>query len=191
VSRERKKQEMTEAIIDTAKRLFAEHGIEAVSMHMIAQELEIGQGTLYRRFANKAELCFAMLRTDFEELHSNVMDYMKENADASGYVKGKFIIGELITMNAKHKGWFEVMSSQMDLKSMHPEHIGQVPPPFLVLQSMIAPIFAEHTTQDPFAQSLITAWCLNPILIRVFQERGYSEEEIVEHFAEMFFKELK
>ena len=43
-----------------ARDVFAEHGYEA-SMEQIAARAEVGIGTLYRRFPNKADLCAAVV----------------------------------------------------------------------------------------------------------------------------------
>jgi AcrR family transcriptional regulator len=48
-------------ILDAAQQLFMESGVEAVSMHQIAQAAGVGQGTLYRRYAHKGELCRDLL----------------------------------------------------------------------------------------------------------------------------------
>jgi AcrR family transcriptional regulator len=187
VSRERKKNELTQDIIETAKRLFTTYGIEEVSMHMIAQELNIGQGTLYRRFSNKGDLCFTILRTDFENLHHKVSHYLKDNKH-SRYEKGTFVIKELIKMNENHYDWFEVILSQTNFRSIHQEEFDKTPRPFLVLQKMIEPLFeTTDMPTDPFFLNMVAAWCLNPILIRTFKEKGYSTEQIVEQFGQLFF----
>jgi AcrR family transcriptional regulator len=46
-------------ILLAARDIFAEHGYEA-SMEQIAARAEVGIGTLYRRFPNKADLCAAV-----------------------------------------------------------------------------------------------------------------------------------
>jgi AcrR family transcriptional regulator len=57
-----------ERILTAAQTLFHEHGYEKVSMYQIARTAAIGQGSLYRRFADKGEICSALLRTNSEQL---------------------------------------------------------------------------------------------------------------------------
>src|SRR5271155_3652022 len=47
-------------ILAAARDVFAEYGYEA-SMEQIAARAEVGIGTLYRRFPNKADLCAAVV----------------------------------------------------------------------------------------------------------------------------------
>lgn len=49
-------------ILATAQELFARHGVEGVSMNRLAQEAEVGAGTLYRHFDSKSDLCFALIQ---------------------------------------------------------------------------------------------------------------------------------
>jgi AcrR family transcriptional regulator len=50
-----------EAILCTARRLFAEQGVECVSMDAIAAAAGVGKGTLFRRFGDRASLIRALL----------------------------------------------------------------------------------------------------------------------------------
>jgi AcrR family transcriptional regulator len=59
-------------ILREAERLFTEHGVDAVAMQDIARAAGVGQGTLYRRFANKGELCLAMLDTQMADFQNEV-----------------------------------------------------------------------------------------------------------------------
>src|SRR3954470_11505725 len=49
------------AVLDAAARLFAEHGVGAVSMDEVAAAAGVGKGTLFRRFTDKSGLAVALL----------------------------------------------------------------------------------------------------------------------------------
>ena len=48
-------------ILDAARRLVDEHGIEQVSMDMLAAAAGVGKGTIFRRFGDRAGLALALL----------------------------------------------------------------------------------------------------------------------------------
>ncbi|WP_181320170.1 TetR/AcrR family transcriptional regulator [Saccharothrix carnea] len=60
-------------ILDVAARLFARHGVADVSMDQIAAEAEVGKGTLFRRFGDKAGLASALLGAREEELQGAIL----------------------------------------------------------------------------------------------------------------------
>lgn len=48
-------------ILETTRRLVDEHGIERVSMDMLAEAAGVGKGTIFRRFGDRAGLALALL----------------------------------------------------------------------------------------------------------------------------------
>src|SRR5207244_11478218 len=66
-------------ILEVARRLFAERGVAAVSMHQIAIAAGIGQGTLYRRYAHKGELSMDLL----SERHQQSVEGIATQYDAT------------------------------------------------------------------------------------------------------------
>lgn len=69
-------------ILVAAEKLFAEHGAHAVNMADIAKAAKVGQGTLYRRFSNKGELCLALLDSQMADFQNSVLLHLGEMTQA-------------------------------------------------------------------------------------------------------------
>jgi TetR/AcrR family transcriptional repressor of mexAB-oprM operon len=66
-------------ILQKALSLFAEYGIDSVSMHQIAKSAGIGQGTLYRRYAHKGELCLDLMEESSLRIRDKIELYLNGN----------------------------------------------------------------------------------------------------------------
>lgn len=60
-------------ITAAAERLFAERGVDGVSMEAIAQEAGVGKGTVFRRFGDRAGLVHALLDSHEREFQEKIL----------------------------------------------------------------------------------------------------------------------
>jgi AcrR family transcriptional regulator len=72
--RERKKQRTHQLITDTARRLFAERGFDAVPVSEIAREAEVSEATVFNYFPTKEDLFYHRLEAFEEELLQSIRD---------------------------------------------------------------------------------------------------------------------
>lgn len=69
-------------ILDCARQLFNNQGVDEVSMNQIAKTLGIGAGTLYRHYTNKSELCMALVYDDLATFIGESQHYLERTADS-------------------------------------------------------------------------------------------------------------
>ncbi len=70
--RERKKLATREAIVATARRMFAERGFEAVTVAELAAAAEVSEKTVFNHFATKEDLVFAGGEVRLAELQAAI-----------------------------------------------------------------------------------------------------------------------
>ncbi|MFG2823625.1 TetR/AcrR family transcriptional regulator [Kitasatospora sp. NPDC048365] len=61
------------AVLEAAARLFAEHGVDGVSLDQVAAAAGVGKGTVFRRFGDKSGLAVALLDDRERELQAGVL----------------------------------------------------------------------------------------------------------------------
>jgi AcrR family transcriptional regulator len=66
--RAREKQQLRDAIVDTARRLFAENGYDAVTMRAVAEAIDYSPTAIYLHFADKDALLAEVVGRDFAAL---------------------------------------------------------------------------------------------------------------------------
>ena len=81
-------------LLETAARLFAEQGVEAVTMSAIAEAAGVGKGTLYRHFVNKMELLRALLDEHDRTLQNRVLQRLRSVCDALNNLH--WFLGEIV-----------------------------------------------------------------------------------------------
>ncbi|TMJ94064.1 MAG: TetR family transcriptional regulator [Actinobacteria bacterium] len=72
--RERKKLQTRQLLADTARRLFAERGFEAVSVAEVAREADVAEATVFNYFPTKEDLVYSGLESFENELLAAIRD---------------------------------------------------------------------------------------------------------------------
>ncbi|KAA1394321.1 TetR/AcrR family transcriptional regulator [Aeromicrobium ginsengisoli] len=84
--RERNKQEKLDRILTAASELFAEHGVEDVTTQQIADQADIGTGTLFLYAKTKGELLLMVQNTHYAEALERGRKAAESVPDALGAV---------------------------------------------------------------------------------------------------------
>ncbi|AOZ93643.1 TetR/AcrR family transcriptional regulator [Paenibacillus crassostreae] len=93
------------AILQCAEALFLEHGVDNVSMRKIATTAGIGQGTLYRHYAHKGEICQDLMKESSEEFIAEVLHYLDSNNGDSLQKKLTKMVHYCVEFIDKHSNW--------------------------------------------------------------------------------------
>jgi AcrR family transcriptional regulator len=178
-------------VLEAAQQLFQENGVEAVSMHQIAQAAGVGQGTLYRRYAHKGQLCSDLLAESADRFKDELEHYLGQAAgDTSAVDRLTRVLARLL----------ELMDTKLSLLAA----IGDAcwgdrriekfrTPAYQSLHSTITTLLAEGVDTgemrplDPvFTADMILA-ALSPDAYQ-FQrdERGLTPEQILERVCRIF-----
>jgi AcrR family transcriptional regulator len=74
----RPRQEIREAILTTARKLFARYGISRVTMNEIAREMRMGKSSLYHYYSGKEDLFQAVLEKEAQIFRSRIEAAVEE-----------------------------------------------------------------------------------------------------------------
>jgi AcrR family transcriptional regulator len=91
-------------IVETARALFAERGVANVHMAEIAQAANVGKGTLYRRFANKAELYQALMHDQLQRHQDGTLAELRRlhRAGTRHLEQLKFFLAATVEFTEQH-----------------------------------------------------------------------------------------
>ncbi|MEV6910118.1 helix-turn-helix domain-containing protein [Amycolatopsis sp. NPDC051071] len=146
------------AILDAAASLFAEHGVDAVSMDQVAAAAGVGKGTLFRRFGDKAGLAASLLDARERVLQEAVLhgppplgpgappaDRLAAFADAYLDYLLKHLplvrMSETAAPGARYRiGAYRFWHRHVTLL------LGGIPDPEHTAHALLAPLAAEHVT---------------------------------------------
>ena len=99
--RERGKAERRRRIVDSARYLINEHGLDNVSIENIAAHAKVGQATVYNLFSNKNTILAAIFKQELRDFNRKVKDL-----DPKSPMKKLFIAAEFVVESVEHDPHF-------------------------------------------------------------------------------------
>lgn len=191
-------------ILEVARRLFTQQGIDAVSMHQIALAAGIGQGTLYRRYANKGELCMDLMQERHEQFVSEIATLFAETAPAPVLVRLEGVLARVVALLEEQSALLGPVAAleMREVCCSAPDHIRSPSllraPFYLWLHELLSGLLEEAVERAELAplDILYTADALfatlNPLVYRFQrQERGFSPERILQGLRHIYITGVK
>jgi AcrR family transcriptional regulator len=203
-SERRDASEHRQRILEVAQHLFAEHGVDIVSMHQIARTAGVGQGTLYRRYKNKNELCMDLLGERHERFIQEMATLLTEKATSSALERLDGVLTQIITLIEEQSALLGPaimpdMHGPRCEKAHKSQHFSfQETPWHRWFSSLITELLSEAVQRGelvsldvPYTADAILA-TFHPMFYR-FQrlERGFSMERILQGMRRIYIEGIK
>ena len=192
--------EHRQRILQVAQNLFAKYGVHAVSMHQIAKAAGVGQGTLYRRYAHKGDLCMDLLSERYEQLLADITTLFTTKAEAPALER----LDGLLSLNVAFLEEQGMLLNPVLFKEMQETLMCREAPekPDLQRYLWVHNLFADLLTEaverkelEPLdtsftADAILSA--LNPIFYSIQRhEHGFSPERILQGLRRIFIEGMQ
>lgn len=105
--REREREQRKRDILDAARKLLVEQGLQATSVNRIAKECELSIGTIYFYFKNKEEIFAALQEQGLDILYGRVADAMLQTLDCEEKLKAA--ASAYLDFSRECRDYFEVI----------------------------------------------------------------------------------
>ncbi|SFE24002.1 DNA-binding transcriptional regulator, AcrR family [Paenibacillus catalpae] len=188
-------QEVSKLILQAARSLFAEHGVEAVSMHQIAKSIQIGQGTLYRRYANKSDLCMDLMNDTFDSLMEEIDQLLDSKKELPVKDRLTSVVRRVLSFFNEQLNWLNVIKISKPCK---PDDMFFFDNPcYIHLNRIYLSLLEEAqskneliTLNPAFTAHMLISAIAPESLIYYSKVLGYSIDQIADNFCSTFIEPL-
>lgn len=176
--------ENRQRILTTARKLFGENGVKSVSMRQIAREAQVGQGTLYRQFADKGAVCEALLGQFIEEFQLQFEARCKTRTERPAK-----LIEELL----EHVASFtdtnnEMVSTLVEVALSERRYVFSHVPFYTWVRDKIVELLevgVETGELQPLDAEYSAYVILSPLVLNVFVHKDSSSEKILQTMRQL------
>lgn len=168
-------------IEDCARQLFAEEGVENVSMNQISKTLGIGMATLYRNFEDKQALCYQLIQNDFSELFKDMHAVLEDNK-RNKEEKLEVLLERFLNFKNAHKDLLRCVEGNKKRVSFKQQ------PAYTELFNIFYEVL--NSDDDLTWNTFKTDMFLNSLTTNMYQfqleERGLTDMQLKEYLLRMF-----
>lgn len=182
-------------ILKTAQTLFDQHGVDSVSMHQIAKSAGIGQGTLYRRYNHKSELCYDLMKETFRAFMEEVDSYLENNRGIPVRERLEQVTHKILNFLEENNQWMGVIQRQTMCSGAAMNAYDSQPYQYLhtlfckLLEEGIEEKQCRAVHPDYSAHAFISS--MSPdLLMYLQQEKGYDSNQIYDYFCKQFIEPI-
>lgn len=168
-------------ILQKAQSLFMEHGVNQVSMHQIAKSAGVGQGTLYRRYAHKGDLCLDLVLESYRLLNEKMEKYLSEATETPASQRLERIISDWVDFVEEKYQWIGTIQQSNCHEGLSYFFTSPI---YLTMQDRICKLIEEasqeigNTVLDPVFTTDAIINSTGPSMYQLYrEERCYSAEE--------------
>ncbi len=173
--RERKKQRTRELIADTARRLFAERGFDAVPVSEIARDAEVSEATVFNYFPTKEDLFYYRLEAFEAELLASIRDRQPGEPVIRAF--GRFVTTPRGMLAASDPEQVEYLAAITRVITESPALLAREQQIYAKYTDALAKLLTEESGADP---GDLEPWVVARTLIGLHQAAvNYSRKEIV------------
>jgi AcrR family transcriptional regulator len=141
--RERKKLRTRQLIAETARRLFAEHGFEAVPVAAIAREAEVSEATVFNYFPTKEDLVYQGLEAFEAELLAAVRNRPAGEPIVTAF--GQFVLQRRGLLAARDEAAARYLTKISRMIASSPALLAREQQIFARYTASLAKLIAEET----------------------------------------------
>jgi AcrR family transcriptional regulator len=173
--RERKKEHTRQQIANTARRLFAERGFDAVTVVDVARAANVAPATVFNYFPTKEDLFYSGL----EAFEAELLTAIRERAPGESVLAafGRFVLQERGLLSAKEPEAVERLAAIVRVVSDSPALLAREQQILADYTASLAGLLAEETNVRPGS---VAPWVVANALIGVHRALiEYSRSEVL------------
>jgi AcrR family transcriptional regulator len=173
--RERKKEQTRQLIADAARRLFGEHGFDAVTVVDVARAADVAPATVFNYFPTKEDLFYSGLEAFEEELLTTIRERPPGEAVLAAF--GRFVLQERGLLSAKEPEAVERLAEIVRVVSDSPALLAREQQIFADYTASLAGLLVQETSTPPGS---VEPWVVANALIGVHRAIiEYARKEVL------------